>query len=45
MVYGICGKGMLQILARANPTIDPNRLVTGQTVYLPVIENLKPVVP
>jgi general secretion pathway protein A len=45
LVYGICGKNMLQTLAQANPTIDPQHLIAGQTVYLPVIENLKPVVP
>jgi hypothetical protein len=45
LVYGICSRNMVQKLAAANPTIDPEKLVTGQTVYLPVIENLKPVVP
>jgi type II secretory pathway predicted ATPase ExeA len=45
LVYGICGKSMLQTLAWANPTIDPQRLIEGQTIYLPVIENLRPVVP
>ena len=45
LVYGICSRNMLQKLARANPTIDPEKLVVGQAVYLPVIENLKPVVP
>jgi len=45
LVYGICSRNMLQKLASANPTIDPDKLATGQTIYLPVIENLKPVVP
>ena len=45
LVYGICGQSMLQTLAQANPTIDPRHLIAGETVYLPVIENLKPVVP
>lgn len=45
LVYGICGKSMVLTLAEANPSIDPNHLVAGQTVYLPVIENLRPVVP
>jgi general secretion pathway protein A len=45
LVYGICGDNVLHTLAQANPAIEPNHLVAGQTVYLPVIENLKPVVP
>ncbi|MGH6980514.1 MAG: AAA family ATPase, partial [Stellaceae bacterium] len=45
LVYGICSRNMLLTLAKANPSVDPNKLVAGQTVYLPVIENLKPVVP
>jgi len=43
--YGICGANMLHALALANPTIDPLHLVAGEIVYLPVIENLTPVVP
>ncbi|HXE15864.1 MAG TPA: AAA family ATPase [Stellaceae bacterium] len=45
LVYGICSRNMVQKLAKANPTVDPDKLIAGQTVYLPVIENLKPVVP
>ncbi len=45
LAYGICGKDMVLALAKANPTVDPDHLVAGQMVYLPVIENLKPVVP
>jgi general secretion pathway protein A len=45
LAYGICGDNVLHTLTQANATIDPNHLVTGQTVDLPVIENLKPVVP
>lgn len=45
LVYGICSRNMVQKLAAANPTIAPDKLIAGQTVYLPVIENLKPVVP
>ena len=45
LVYGVCGRSTVLALAKANPSVNPDHLVAGQTVYLPVIENLRPVVP
>jgi general secretion pathway protein A len=43
--YGICGTAMVRTLAQTNPTIDPAHLVAGQSVDLPVIENIRPAFP
>ena len=43
--YGICTPQMELALARSNPALDPRNLAEGQRVGLPVIENLRPVVP
>lgn len=45
LTYGICGPTVLGALKHANPNVDPDHLVQGEPVRLPVIENLKPVVP
>jgi type II secretory pathway predicted ATPase ExeA/phage tail protein X len=41
-VYAVCGGRMVRALLRANPGIDPKALRRGETIRLPVIENLKP---
>jgi type II secretory pathway predicted ATPase ExeA len=41
--YGICTHRMIQALTAANPAIDPVNIAEGDTVALPIIENLKPV--
>jgi general secretion pathway protein A len=43
--YGVCGDPMIRALERANPRLDPAHLVAGETVRLPVIENLRPLAP
>jgi nucleoid-associated protein YgaU len=44
--YGLCSKAMVQTIENVNLNItDPQRLSPGQTLTLPVIENLRPVKP
>ena len=44
--YGLCSKPMVRTIENANLNIaDPKRLNPGQTVNLPVIENLRPMKP
>ncbi len=41
--YGICSRSIVETLTAANPAIDPVNLAEGDSVALPVIENLRPI--